>query len=133
MLDFKLLFSVQDFYSAVPQTQQPTVDTTEVLQEKQELVQLLKDMHTVDEITGDTATAEVDMKYRALRCQIKALTTIDEEYRKISDMVLSTQIKGPKLEVKNVFAVRRDVELQQFAKQMDNQVSMASAILIWSL
>jgi hypothetical protein len=113
---------VQEFYSAIPQNQQPAVDNSAVLEEKQELVQLLKDMLTVDEITGDTATAEVDMKYRALRCQINALAAEAEDYQQIKEQVLSTQIKGSKLEVKNVYTVRREVERQLFTKQMDNQV-----------
>jgi len=98
------------------------VNSIQVLEEKQELVQLLKDMLTVDEITGDTGTAEVDMKYRGLRCHIEALTAQDEHYCKIKDMVLSSQIKGPKLMVKNVFSLRRELEHQQFTKQIDNQV-----------
>ncbi|ELR19183.1 ubiquitin domain containing protein [Acanthamoeba castellanii str. Neff] len=111
----------KEFYSAIPQNQQPAVDNSAVLEEKQELVQLLKDMLTVDEITGDTATAEVDMKYRALRCQINALAAEAEDYQQIKEQVLSTQIKGSKLEVKNVYTVRREVERQLFTKQMDNQ------------
>lgn len=85
-------------------------------------MQLLKDMLTVDEITGDTATAEVDMKYRALRCHISALLPTDATYVEIKDKVLSTQIKGPKLQVKNIFSVRREVEHQLFTKHIDNQV-----------
>lgn len=90
-------------------------------EDKQELVQLLKDMLSVDEITGDTATAEVDMKYRALRCHIQALTAHDEDFRKIKEQAISSRIKGPKLEVKNIYSVRREVEHQQFTKQMENQ------------
>ncbi len=37
----------KEFYGAIPQKQQPSIDNLSVLEEKQELVQLLKDMLTV--------------------------------------------------------------------------------------
>src|SRR4051812_2253913 len=37
----------KEFYSAIPQTHQPTIDNASVFEEKQDLVQLMKDMLTV--------------------------------------------------------------------------------------
>ena len=37
----------KEFYSAIPQTHQPTIDNISVFEEKQDLVQLMKDMLTV--------------------------------------------------------------------------------------
>jgi hypothetical protein len=75
----------------------------------------------VDEITGDTNSAEVDMKYRALRCKIEALSSTSEDYKKIETHVLSSKVKGDPIEVKNVYSVFRDVEHKHFTKNLDNQ------------
>jgi poly [ADP-ribose] polymerase 2/3/4 len=37
----------KEFYSAIPQTHQPSIDNISVFEEKQDLVQLMKDMLTV--------------------------------------------------------------------------------------
>jgi hypothetical protein len=126
----------KEFYSAIPQKEQQTIDSMPVFDTQQELVQLLKDMLTVDETTGDTAQAEVDMKYRALRCAITAVAEESEEFATIKNkvftnnfiyfadaaQVLNNEVKNKgSISVKNVFKIRRDAEHQQFANNISNQ------------
>lgn len=75
----------------------------------------------VDEITGDTNSAEIDMKYRALRCKIDSLDAASADFKKIQDHVMTSRKKGNPIEVKNVYSISRDVEHKHFTSHMENQ------------
>ncbi|KAL6044894.1 Protein mono-ADP-ribosyltransferase parp4 [Balamuthia mandrillaris] len=114
-----------EFYGAIPQVQQPRLDNLALLEQKQELVQLMKDMLTVDEITGDTSTSEVDMKYRALRCNINLVDPSSEEFSSLRQQILDSQIEkrnvGKIADIRNIYAVRREVEHQGFTSNLSNR------------
>ena len=72
----------------------------------------------MDEITGDTLRSEVDVKYQGLRCTIKALEPYSDEYQQVAMEIFKDKDSagsGVQIrEVKNIFAIRREVERQDF-------------------
>ena len=64
-----------------------------------------------------TGGGEVDMKYRALRCNIASLADEDpEEFNRIKQVVVSSQAdnKRQDIRVADVFRVRKEEEYQIF-------------------
>jgi hypothetical protein len=54
-------------------------------------------------------SAEVDNKYKALRCQVSYVEPDDGNFRTIKDHVLDNQVKSREIEVLNVYGIKREV------------------------
>ena len=77
----------KEYYGIIPHSYKAAIDSLARVEEKTELVQLIRDMLTVDELTGDVRQAETDMRYRALRSHISHLTEDASDYQKIQNLV----------------------------------------------
>jgi len=56
-----------------------------------------------------SASAEVDNKYRALRCQVSYVEPDDYTHERIRNHVLDSQVKSHDIQVLNVYALKREV------------------------
>jgi len=66
-------------------------------------------------------SAEVDNKYKALRCQVSYVEPDDGNFRTIRDHVLDNQVKSREIEVLNVYGIKREAETSRFTSQLHNQ------------
>jgi poly [ADP-ribose] polymerase len=119
-----------EFYTAVPHrigrshkaVKIAVLDTMEEFREKQETLQLMKDMLSVNgEGGGVLYHAQVDEEYRALGCTIEHLPPKSDDHQEIKEHVEKSQVKTKNIKVKNVFLVRRPAEWSGFAKHINNQ------------
>jgi poly [ADP-ribose] polymerase len=119
-----------EFYTAIPHrigrsrsaVQDAIIDTLEEFHQKQETLQLMKDMLQVNGEGGNVLyDAHVDAEYDALGCKIEALEKKDKTYREIADYVVDSQVKIDSIEVHNVYTLKRDKEWKDFASKITNQ------------
>ena len=118
-----------EFYTVIPhrvgRTRQAieaaVIDSLGDFQQKQETLQLMKDMLNVNGDANVLLDPEIDKKYQALGCRIADVPKEDSLYRELSHMFLESQVKSRALEVKNIFSVKREGEWADFTEQIGNQ------------
>lgn len=119
-----------DFYTAVPhrigRTRQAIaaaiINTLEAFDQKQQTLQLMKDMLQVNGEGGNVLfNARIDQEYEALKCQVGWLDHDGAEYQKMAEYLLKSQVKTKGLKVKNIFTLRRGGEWDEFTNLIDNQ------------
>jgi poly [ADP-ribose] polymerase 2/3/4 len=119
-----------DFFSAVPHrigrsrqaVEEAVIDSLAKFQQKQETLQLMKDMLQVNGEGGSVLfDARVDQEYQALGCEIGWLEPGSPRYRELADHVVRSQVKSKSVRVKNVYAVKRPPEWEAFAERVGNQ------------
>jgi poly [ADP-ribose] polymerase len=98
------------------------INSNEAFGQKQETLQLMKDMLQVNGEEGNVLyDAQIDSQYLSLKCDVKWLDRDDKQFREIADYVTKSQIKSKDVKVQNVYAVRRPGEWEQFRGDIDNQ------------
>lgn len=119
-----------DFYTAIPHRigrsrkaiQEAVLDTLMEFNQKQELLQLMRDMLQVNgEGQNVLFNAEIDNQYDALNCGIDVLSSSSSEFKEIREHVLDSQIKSKGIKVKNVYTLKRPKEHQEFTNHIKNQ------------
>jgi poly [ADP-ribose] polymerase len=119
-----------DFYTVVPHRigrtreaiAQSVIDNMEAFAQKQEILQLMKDMLQVNGEEGSVLyDAQTDAQYQSLGCQITALEHGSDAYREIEAHVVNSQIKTKNIKVHNVYALKRPGEWEAFTADVDNQ------------
>ena len=116
------------FYSAIPHRLGRTksavssaiIKTPEDFTQKQETLQLMKDMLSVNGDGGNVLfDEEVGSQYAALGCQITPVA--GAEFQQWMDYVTKSQVKSRKIIVKRVFQVKRPGEWETFRADIPNQ------------
>lgn len=118
-----------EFYTVIPHrigrtrsaVAEAVIDTLAEFQQKQELLQLMKDMLEVNGDENVLFDPEIDKKYDALGCKIEMLAKSDKAYKEIADLVVKSQIKHKKIKVKAVYTVRREAEWTAFREDVGNE------------
>lgn len=116
-----------DFYTVIPHrfgrsreaAQEAVIDTAEKLNEKQETLQLMRDMLSVNGDGSVLVNPEVEQKYRALNCDIGAVDAA--KFAEIKKHVEGSVVRRwTKFTVRNVWRVRRAGEAESFAEGVGN-------------
>lgn len=110
------------FYTLIPHNfglaKAPIIDTTEKINQKREMVDSLMDIQNAYEmmrVSNSTQdTNSFDMYYKQLRADITTLDRASEEFQLINQYVLNTQMHGYKIEILEVFKVKRLGEDQRY-------------------
>jgi poly [ADP-ribose] polymerase len=119
-----------DFYTVIPHRIGRTraaiaaavIDSLAAFQQKQETLQLMKDMLQVNGNGGNVLfNARVDQEYEALGCKITAIDKKEPKYKELEKYLLDSQVDYRGIKVHNVYAVRRDTEWGAFTAQLSNQ------------
>jgi poly [ADP-ribose] polymerase len=98
------------------------INTLEGFEQKQNTLQLMKDMLQVNGEGGSVLfDAKVDQEYEALRCRIEWIDPGNPRYRELEEYVVKSQVKSRAIKVKNLFTLRRDGEWEQFTNSIKNQ------------
>lgn len=119
-----------EFYTAIPHRIGRTrkavnvaiLDTLEEFQEKQETLQLMKDMLQVNSEGGGSVLfdAKVDEEYHALGCKVEWLDPKESEFREMKDHVEESKGESQGVKVKSIYRVRRDKEWKEFSDHIKN-------------
>ena len=121
-----------EFYTVVPHRLGRTrkaieaaiIDSMAAFQQKQETLQLMKDMLKVnDSGTGGKNILfedDVQSRYEALGAELKPLASSSSDFKKISEHVIKSQISRKSIKVKNVFGVKRPGEWNDFRDKIGN-------------
>ncbi len=119
-----------EFYTAIPHrigrtrsaVDNAVIDSLEAFQQKQDTLQLMKDMLQVNGESGSVLfNAQVDQEYNALGCELDWLPQDHPQFLELEDYVTHSLIKMKRLEVRNIFRVRRKGEWEAFTQHLDNQ------------
>jgi poly [ADP-ribose] polymerase len=119
-----------EFYTAIPHrigrtraaVDTAVIETLEVFEQKQNILQLMKDMLQVNGEAGNVLfDARVDQEYEALGCEIEPIESADPLFRELSDYVVNSQIKTKSIRVKSLFRLKRKHEWDAFTTGIDNQ------------
>ena len=94
------------------------IDTLAEFQQKQETLQLMKDMLKVNGEAGGAVLydGEVQSQYEALGCELVAMEPKSAAFKKIETHVVASQITHKRIKVKRIFSVKRHDEWKAFAK-----------------
>ena len=119
-----------DFYTCIPHRigrsrsaiEGAVINSLELFEQKQETLQLMKDMIQVNGETGSVLfDAEIDKKYEALKCGIGWVEKNTSMYHELEQHVLSSQVKTKSIKVKNIYSLKREQEWNNFTANIDNQ------------
>jgi predicted DNA-binding WGR domain protein len=118
-----------DFYTMIPHRigrtraaiQAAVIDSMEAFEQKQETLQLMKDMLKVNGEGNVLYHSKTQSQFDALRCNLAWLDPSTQVHQEIRDYVLKSQIKSRSIKVLNVFQIGREPEVRAFAQHIDNQ------------
>lgn len=112
-----------EFYTVVPHRigrtreaiQAAVIDSLAAFEQKQETLQLMKDMLQVNgEAKNVLIEPELDGKYKALGCHLAPIEAGSAQHEELTAFVLSSQVKHKNVKVKRLFSVRREAEAKAF-------------------
>ena len=118
-----------DFYTAVPHRIGRTrdaidaaiIDTIGEISQKQETLQLMKDMLAVNGEGGSVLfDDQVDQQYTALGTELVAVENGSGEFKEWEDYVLKSQVKSKNIKVERIFKVKRSSEWDTFDTSVGN-------------
>ncbi|MBY0522114.1 MAG: WGR domain-containing protein [Gemmataceae bacterium] len=121
--DQRMVDLTGQFYTSIPHrigrtrsaVDNAIINTLETLYQKQETLQLMKDMLSVNGESGSVLfDAQADSEYNALKCQIGCIDPAAPKYRELADFVIKSQVKSKNIQVKNIYTLRREDEWGQF-------------------
>lgn len=118
-----------EFYTAIPHRigrtraaiQSAVLDSLAAFEEKQETLQLMRDMLSVNGEGNVLFDAQVDGQYTALGCGIAELDRKSAAYGELEDYVLSSQIKSRNIKIKNIYSLKREPEFKAFKTKVGNE------------
>ncbi|RYE90551.1 MAG: WGR domain-containing protein [Myxococcales bacterium] len=119
-----------EFYSAIPHRLGRTrdaidaavIDSMEAFEQKQETLQLMKDMLLVNGESGRVLfDSDLEAKYRALRCRVEVLEAGSPGFRQVASFVERSQLRTKGIQVKSVAAVRREGEREAYREGLVNE------------
>jgi poly [ADP-ribose] polymerase len=119
-----------EFYTAIPHrigrsrtaVAGAVINTLEAFEQKQQTLQLMKDMLQVNGEAGSVLfNARIDQEYDALRCRVEWIEPGGSEYKEMADHVVNSQVKSKTIKVRNLYRVRREGEWEQFTEHIGNQ------------
>lgn len=118
-----------EFYTCIPHRigrtraaiEQAVIASMEAFEQKQETLQLMKDMLNVNGDASVLFDSKVDAQYDALRCDMWAVEHGSGKFKEIEDYVLRSQVKSRNIAVKNVFMLRRPEEWDAFDAKVGNE------------
>jgi poly [ADP-ribose] polymerase len=119
-----------EFYTAIPHRigrsrsaiESAIINSLTLFEQKQETLQLMKDMLQVNGEGGSVLfDAKVDAEYEALHCRIDCVDPKSGLYKEMTDYVINSQIKSQKVRIKSIFVLKREMEWDEFTKDLGNQ------------
>ncbi|MFO0960675.1 MAG: WGR domain-containing protein [Isosphaeraceae bacterium] len=126
----KMVDLTGEFYTAIPHrigrsrtaVEASVIDSLPAFEQKQETLQLMKDMLQVNGESGNVLfNAHVDNEYQALGCEIEWIEPSSGEYTEMADYVINSQIKSKSIKVRSLYRLRRKHEWEAFRTDVGNE------------
>ncbi|KAH3745603.1 ankyrin repeat protein [Pelomyxa schiedti] len=110
-----------EFYTIIPhrigrsreEIRAAVIKTQEQLTQKEELLQLMKDLLQVNS-SGALSSTAISNKYHALKCFIKELPQNSSIFQAIKNIVLNSQVKNEGIQVERIYALKKPTEHERF-------------------
>lgn len=96
------------------------INTAAQINEKQDTLQLMRDMLNVNGKSNVLLNPEIEQKYQALDCHLSFINHDSDDFKKISDYVIKSQVGYKGLKVKNIFTIKREKEHTHFNTTIKN-------------
>lgn len=122
-----------EFYTAIPhrigrtrsEIEAAVIDSMAAFQQKQETLQLMKDMLAVNGEHGSVLfDDQVDSQYQALGAELQCIEPKSPEWREWEQHVLKSQIKSKNIQILNIYRVKRTNEWKSFDTSVGNEKMM---------
>jgi O-acetyl-ADP-ribose deacetylase (regulator of RNase III)/predicted DNA-binding WGR domain protein len=118
-----------EFYTCIPHrigrtraaVDQAVIASMEAFEQKQETLQLMKDMLSVNGDASVLYDSKVDKQFEALRCHVSALEPGTQRFQEIEEYVLRSQVKSKTIKVKNVYLLNRPDEWDGYDGSVGNE------------
>lgn len=115
-----------EFYTVIPhkfgrskeQALLAVIDSANKINEKQDTLQLMRDMLNVNGKTNVLVNPEIDQKYKALNCTIEPVS--GGKYKEMKEYVEKSVVKHSHVKVKNLWQIHRAKEHDDFTKDITN-------------
>lgn len=115
-----------EFYTVIPHrfgrsraaANEAVIDSLEKLSEKQDTLQLMRDMLNVNGSTGVLMNPEITKKYQALNCTIEPISTA--KFKELKDFIEKSQVKSKNIKVKSIYSLYREGEQKEFKSSIGN-------------
>ena len=106
------------FYSAIPHTAStptPVIDAMDLLAQKQDLCQTMKDLCAISESTSVGGSSQIESIYRSLHCEINHLDSTSRNFQAIKKIVdQSSAASGSPIAIKHIYELSRPSEVDAF-------------------
>ena len=94
------MFLISKIFRSREEAQKNIITTNSMLEDKKDLLQLMKDIVTVIQKTDSSSPlSEIDLKYHSLNCNINPIDNKSFEFSKIEKYVLNSQVKTKDIKV----------------------------------
>jgi poly [ADP-ribose] polymerase 2/3/4 len=118
-----------EFYTCIPHRigrtrtaiEAAVIDSMDDFQQKQETLQLMKDMLSVNGDHSVLYDSRVDDQYQALRCDLTPIDRASSMFRELEEYVLKSQIKTKSMKIRNIFTVQRPEEWAAYDGSVGNE------------
>lgn len=118
-----------EFYTCIPhrlgrsraEVEASVISSLVAFEQKQETLQLMKDMLSVNGDSGVLFDSKGDAQYEALRCTVAALEPGSSQFRELSELVLSSQIKSKNIKIHNIYQIARPEETAAYDAKVGNE------------
>ncbi len=122
----KLIDLTGEFYTLIPHRigrtreaiQNSIIDNLDAFTQKQDTLQLMRDMLSVNGDSQVLLNPEIEKKYQALECKIEKINS--EKFNELKEYVEKSQIKTKKIRVKNIYSISRKGEEDNFNNKIKN-------------
>lgn len=116
-----------EFYTVIPhkfgrskeQALLAVIDSADKINDKQDTLQLMRDMLNVNGKTNVLVNPEIESKYKALNCEFDLVPA--SQYKEMKEYFEKSVVRGgAKVKVKNLWKIKRPDEHDHFTKDIDN-------------
>lgn len=118
-----------EFYTAIPHRlgrtraaiSEAVIDSLSDFEQKQETLQLMKDMLAVSGEGDVLYDAKIDAQYEALKCNVGLVDPRSSMYQELEEYVLKSQVKSKKIKVTNIYTLMREEEWKEYDGSVKNE------------
>ena len=118
-----------EFYTCIPHRIGRTrsaisgavIDSMEDFEAKQETLQLMKDMLSVNGDASVLYDSKIGDQYEALKCGLNVVEKGSPAFREMESFILASQIKSKTIRVENIYTVRRHQEWAAYESKIGNE------------
>ena len=118
-----------EFYTCIPHRigrtrsaiTEAIIDSMADFEAKQETLQLMKDMLSVNGDASVLYDSRIDDQYAALKCGLDLVEKGSPAYREMETFILTSQVKSKTIRVQNIYKVRRHQEWEAYESKVGNE------------